>query len=106
MPKYLLKTSYTVAGAQGLLKDGGSKRRAVAEAAVKKLGGRIESFYFALGESDAVVIVDLPDVVSCAALSVAVAASGGVSLSTTQLLTVQDLDQACKKRTGYTPPGA
>jgi hypothetical protein len=30
MPKYLLEVSYTAEGAKGLLKEGGSKRRAAA----------------------------------------------------------------------------
>ena len=44
MPKYLIVGSYTVEGAKGLLKDGGSKRRQVAEAALKGVGGKIEAF--------------------------------------------------------------
>ena len=37
----------------GLIKDGGSKRRAAVETLVKGLGGRLEAFYFAYGEADA-----------------------------------------------------
>jgi uncharacterized protein with GYD domain len=61
MPKYLIQASYTVDGIQGLLKDGGSKRKAAAEQAIKGLGGSIEAFYFAFGDADAVVIADAPD---------------------------------------------
>jgi hypothetical protein len=39
MPKYLFEASYTLEGAKGLIKDGGSKRRAAVEALVKGLGG-------------------------------------------------------------------
>jgi uncharacterized protein with GYD domain len=106
MPKYLVNVSYTASGAQGLLKDGGSKRRAVADAAVKKLGGRIENFYFSFGASDAILIAEFPDAVSAAALSVAIAATGSIRLSTTELLSVEQMDEACRKQTGYTPPGA
>ena len=52
MPKYLIQASYTAEGVQGLLKDGGSKRRAAAEQAIKGLGGRLEAFYFAFGDTD------------------------------------------------------
>jgi hypothetical protein len=38
MPKYLLEVSYTAEGAKGLLKEGGSKRRAAAEAAIQSVG--------------------------------------------------------------------
>ena len=57
MPKYLIKASYTVEGAKGLLKDGGSKRREAAEQALKSAGGKVEAFYFAFGETDAFVII-------------------------------------------------
>jgi uncharacterized protein with GYD domain len=76
MPKYLIQASYTEDGVQGLLKDGGSKRRAAAERAIKDLGGKLEAFYFAFGDTDALVIADIPDNMSAAAVSLAVSASG------------------------------
>ena len=45
MPKYLYQVSYTAEGAKGLLKEGGSKRRAAAEGLVKSVGGKLEAFY-------------------------------------------------------------
>ena len=39
MPKYLVQGSYTADGAKGLLKDGGSKRRAAVEEMAKSYGG-------------------------------------------------------------------
>ncbi len=61
MAKYLITASYTAEGAKGVLKDGGTKRRQAAEAAIKSAGGKLEAFYFAFGESDAFVILDAPD---------------------------------------------
>ena len=61
MPKYLLQVSYTAEGAKGVLKDGGSKRRAAAKAVVESVGGKLESMYFAFGEKDVFAIVDVPD---------------------------------------------
>ena len=52
MPKYLLQASYTAEGAKGILKDGGSKRRAVVEELLKSVGGTVEAFYFSFGEND------------------------------------------------------
>ena len=52
MAKYLLKVNYTVDGLKGVLADGGSGRRKVAEAAANSVGGSIESFYFAFGGTD------------------------------------------------------
>jgi len=69
MPKYLIQASYTAEGVQGLLKDGGSKRRAAAEQAIKGLGGRLEAFYFAFGDTDVFAIADAPDNMSAAAVS-------------------------------------
>jgi uncharacterized protein with GYD domain len=76
MPKYLIKASYTAEGVKGVMKDGGTKRRQAAEAAVKSTGGRLEGFYFAFGEADALVIIDAPDNASVAAASMAIGASG------------------------------
>ena len=105
MPKYLIQASYTAEGVKGLLKDGGSKRRAVAEEAIKSLGGRLEAFYFAFGETDGVLIAELPDNVSAAAVSMVVNASGAIDTKTTVLLTPEEMDKAAKKTVTYRPPG-
>lgn len=105
MPKYLVSVSYSAEGVKGLRKDGGTKRRHVAGKAVESLGGTIESFYFCFGEHDAIVIADFPDAVSAAALSVAIGATGGVRLTTTPLLSAEDMDKACGKKTAYKAPG-
>jgi uncharacterized protein with GYD domain len=105
MPKYMLQVSYTAEGAKGLLKDGGVKRRHVASGLVESVGGKLEAFYFAFGESDAYVIVDAPDSASVAAASIALAASGAATAKTIVLITPEEMDQAAKKSTSYTPPG-
>ena len=105
MPKYLVQGSYTVEGVKGLVKDGGSKRRAVLDQLIKDQGGTLEAFYFAFGENDVYAIVDLPDNVSAGAISLAVGASGAVQIKTTVLLTAEEMDQVVQKRVNYTPPG-
>jgi uncharacterized protein with GYD domain len=105
MPKYLIMASYTADGAKGLIKDGGTKRRQAAEASLKSVGGRVEAFYFAFGEHDAVVIVDAPDNMTIAAASMAINASGAVQTKTLVLLTPEEIDQATKKQATYQPPG-
>jgi len=105
MPKYLLKVSYTADGVKGVLKDGGTKRRQAAEAAVKSTGGSLEAMYFAFGDDDVYCIIDAPDNVSVAAASMAIAASGLVKPTTVVLLTPEEVDQAVKKSPSYTPPG-
>jgi uncharacterized protein with GYD domain len=103
--KYLIEASYTSEGAKGLLKDGGSKRRAAAEHAIKDAGGKLEAFYFAFGDHDAFVIVDAPDHATMVATSLAINASGAVHTKTTVLLTPEEVDQATKKGVKYTAPG-
>ena len=106
MPKYLFQASYTTEGAKGLLKEGGTKRRAAVEQLLKSVGGKLEAFYFALGESDVFLLVDAPDNVSVVAVSLATAAAGVVTnLKTSVLLTPEDMDQAAKKSVSYRPPG-
>jgi len=105
MPKYMIQASYTAVGTKGLMKEGGSKRRATVEANVKAAGGAVEAFYFAFGEADAFVIVDLPDNASAAALSMAVNASGAVTLKTQVLMTPEEVDKATKKSVRYRAPG-
>jgi uncharacterized protein with GYD domain len=105
MPKFLLQASYTAEGARGLLKDGGSKRRQVAEQAIKSAGGKLEAFYFAFGDTDAIIIVDAPDNASLTAAALAINASGSVHAKTTVLLTPEEVDQATKKTVTYHAPG-
>jgi uncharacterized protein with GYD domain len=106
MPKYLWQVSYTPQGVEGLKKDGGSARRAAVKKLTEQAGGKLESFYFALGESDAYVIADLPDATTAMAISVAVNAVGAVRLRTIQLLTPEEMDSATKKSVDYRPPGS
>jgi uncharacterized protein with GYD domain len=105
MSKYVLQVSYTVDGAKGVVKDGGSKRREAARALVESLGGKLDAFYFAFGETDVFAIVDMPDAASAAAASMAVAASGAAAPRLTPLLTPEEIDTAAKKTPTYTPPG-
>ena len=105
MAKYLIQASYTPEGIKGLLKDGGTRRRAAVEAAAKASGGRLEAFYFGFGETDAFAIIDGLDATSAAALGLTVAASGAVRSRTTVLLTPEEVDEACRKTVSYSPPG-
>ncbi len=105
MSKFLVTGSYTADGAKALAKEGGSQRKVAVEKMVGALGGKVEAFYFAFGDSDIYVIIDLPDTASGAALSLAVNASGMVKLSTVMLMTPEEVDAACKKPVSYRAPG-
>jgi uncharacterized protein with GYD domain len=105
MPKYLLHVSYNADGVKGLVKDGGTKRRAVATRLVESLGGKVEAFYYAFGDSDVLTIIDMPDSGAAAAVSLTLGASGAVTSKTTVLLAAEEIDAAVKKQGTYTPPG-
>ncbi|MYR41441.1 GYD domain-containing protein [Streptomyces sp. SID5910] len=105
MPKFLIQATYTAEGSKGLLKDGGSGRRAAVDQVVTGLGGKVEAMYFTFGEDDTMIIVDFPDAVSMAAVSLAVKATGGLRTRATPLLTVEDIDEAARREVGFRAPG-
>ncbi len=105
MAKFLIQASYTAQGAKGVLAEGGSKRREAASKAIKATGGKVEAFYFAFGEHDAYVIVDMPDNASAAAAALAINSTGSVRTTTTVLLTPEEVDSAVKKTVPYRAPG-
>ena len=105
MAKYMWSGCYTAQGTKGLIAEGGSSRKAVVEKMVASLGGKLECLYFAFGSDDVVIIVDVPDNVSAAAIGMTVAATGAVSGRLTVLLTAEEIDQAAKKSPAYRAPG-
>ena len=105
MSKYLIQVNYVNEGLNGLLKDGGSSRRALVEKLFGSVGGKVEAFYYAFGNTDLFIIADLPDNVTAAALSLKVSATGAVSTKVTVLLTAEEIDAAAKKKLTYRAPG-
>ncbi len=105
MPKYLVQFSYSSDGTKGLLKEGGTGRRDATEKLIKSVGGTLEAYYFAFGESDGILIADVPDNVSMAAISLTAAASGVGNVKTTVLMTPEQVDEIMKKKPSYRPPG-
>jgi uncharacterized protein with GYD domain len=109
MPKYLGRSSYTLEGIKGLIKEGGSGRRDAVEQIIKALGGTLEAYYYALGETDLFFIADLPDNVSVTAGSLLANAAGANTVCVTALLTPEEVDQAAelvaKVSSEYRAPG-
>ena len=105
MPKYLIEASYTNDGVKGILDKGGSSRPEAVKHLLEDLGGSMEAFYFSFGDSDAIVIADVPDNITATAIALGVNASGGATVKTTVLLTPEEVDQATQKAVDYTPPG-
>jgi uncharacterized protein with GYD domain len=106
MAKYLWKARYTAEGGRGLMKEGAASRRAFIEQLITNVGGTLESFYWAFGDVDIYLIVDLPNDATATAVSMAVNTTGAVTVETVKLLTVEDIDQARSIEVGYRAPGA
>ncbi|MET9759372.1 GYD domain-containing protein [Streptomyces sp. NPDC006372] len=106
MPKFLIQASYTAEGTKGLLQEGASGRRAAVEQVVSGLGGRVEAMYFTFGADDLVMIVDFPDSVSMAAVSLTVKASGTVQTRATPLVTLDEIDEAVRREVKFRAAGA
>jgi uncharacterized protein with GYD domain len=104
MPKYLTMVSYTPEGIKGLVKEGGTARRAAVEKMLQKLGGRLEGFYFAFGDNDAYVISEGPDNATAAAISLAIT-TGAIRTKTVVLLTPEEVDQAISVPVDCHPAG-
>jgi uncharacterized protein with GYD domain len=105
MPKYLLQVNYIGDGVKGLLKDGGSKRRAVTEKLFKSLGASLDAYYYAFGDTDLYIIADFPNHAAVTACALTVTATGTVTVKTTVLLTPEEVDAAGKMTPTYSPPG-
>ena len=106
MAKYLIKGTYNPEGARGLIKEGGSARRDMVKKLIEGLGGKLETFYYAFGDVDVYAIVDVPQATDGLAMGLAVNASGAVNLTTTPLITPEEIDAAAKKSVAYRAPGA
>lgn len=105
MKKYLIKASYNANGTKGLIEDGGSRRKSEVQKMLTSMGGKLESFYYAFGEHDAYLIIELPDDITAAAVCLRVNSSGMVSISTTVLLSPEEIDKASKISVSYRAPG-
>jgi uncharacterized protein with GYD domain len=106
MAKYLFRASLSPEGIAGVIAEGGVARRGVIQKAIETLGGSLESFYFAFGDDDVLVTCELPDNETAAAFAMETSASGRVSVSTTVLVTPEQIDVAREKKSGWRAPGA
>ncbi len=97
MPYFLEQIAYGAEGWGALVKHPQNRIEAV-RPAIEKLGGKIESAWFAFGEYDVVLIIHMPDNVSAAAIAIAFAAGGACkSVKTTPLITIAEGVEAMKK---------
>jgi uncharacterized protein with GYD domain len=106
MPQYLVQAAYTPEAWAAMVKTPQNRLEAV-RPVVQKLGGKIEGGWLSFGEYDVVVICELPNNVSAAALSMAASAGGAVkAVKTTPLMSIDEAMEAMRKAggAGYRPP--
>lgn len=106
MAHYMIQTAYTPRGWAALIQNPHDRLEAV-RPAVRRLGGSIVSGWMMFGEYDLVLIVDMPDNASAAALSMAASAGGALkNVRTTPLLSLEEGVAAMQKaaQSEYTPP--
>ena len=110
MPKYLFHGSLTGEGLKGVIKEGGTSRGKAVQKLAESLGGTMEAYYYAFGDPDLYVIMDLPDNLSAIAGSLIANAAGTSKIKTTVLITLEEVDKATdlvkEKTATYRPPGA
>jgi uncharacterized protein with GYD domain len=105
MASYLLQVGYTPEAWAAMIQNP-QDRSAAVKAPVEKLGGRVERFWLSFGDYDIVSVIEMPDSVSAAAFSMAVAAGGACrAVRTTPLLSSSEGQEAMKKAAtcGYQP---
>mgnify|MGYP001275644390 CR=1 len=106
MPQYLTQVSYTDQAWQALVSNPQNRLDAL-RPVVENLGGRIINAWFAFGDCDFVLITEMPNNVTAAALAIAAAAGGACkSIKTTPLMeTAEGLEALRKAATsGYRAP--
>ena len=97
MPDYLLEISYTSKGFASLINNPQNRMNAL-HPVFKSLGGQLQNMWFSFGEHDLIIICQLPDNISIAAISMAISAGDAVkNVKTTPLLTMEEGIDAMKK---------
>jgi uncharacterized protein with GYD domain len=97
MSYYLMQVAYTPEGWKTLVQNPQNRVEAV-RPSIETLGGRIENAWYSFGDYDVTLILQMPDQVSAAALSIAFAAGGALkAVKTTPLLTATEALEAMKR---------
>ena len=89
MPIYLMLTTLTEKGVQTLKSNPGRLREVNRD--VEELGARVLHQWASLGEYDFVNIVEAPDDITVARVSIALGARGSAKIESLPLVSVEDL---------------
>lgn len=106
MPRYMIQAAYTAEALAAFVskpQDRVSGLRALTE----RMGAKLESFDFCLGDYDVVATYTAPDDTTATAIALAVTAAGHTkSFKTTKLISPEDFMAASQKASGasYQPP--
>jgi uncharacterized protein with GYD domain len=106
MKKFLVQIVYQTKAWTALVRNP-QNRLEIAAPLVKNLGGKIECAYLSFGDYDAIAILEMPDNLSAASISMALLASGVFkTIKTTPLMTWKDGVEAMEKakKIVYQPP--
>ena len=108
MASYMVQVSYTAEALSALMAKPQDRTGHIGKV-IEGLGGKPIGSWLAFGDYDLVMIIEMPNNVSAAALALAAAAGGSCkTVKTTPLLTIAQGLSALKKAgtSGYTPIGA
>jgi uncharacterized protein with GYD domain len=101
----MFRATYAAEGIKGLAKDTASGRKTAVGQGIESLGGKMEAFYYSFGDQDWVAIADMPDDAAAMGFSYAVSGSGLLHVVATHLVTVEEMDKALQKKSGFKAPG-
>ena len=107
MARFMVQFSYNPQSVSDLVENP-QDRAAVVRGLAERWGGKLESFYFTFGDYDGLAIVEIPDNVTMAAISMAVTSSGAFkAFKTTVLIPMDEAVEAMRKASTveYQTPG-
>ncbi|MDR3531314.1 MAG: GYD domain-containing protein [Rhodopila sp.] len=86
MPLYMYEGAYTAESLAVQLKNPHNRAEAVGRALCEAAGGKLVGAWYCFGEYDIILIADVPNNESMAAIALAVAAGGAIKSSKTTVL--------------------
>jgi uncharacterized protein with GYD domain len=107
MPSYMYSVNYTNESWAKQVKNPKDYRLEALWSMIEGVDGKVVACYYAFGKDDVILIADMPDNVTAAAFSIAVAAGGAVTnVVTTVLMPTEEGWKALNlvATVNYTPP--
>ena len=104
MARYMIHASYSTQGMSDLVNNP-QDRAANLRPVIERMGGKMESFDYAFGDFDAVVIVDMPDNTAVASVAMAVGVSGAISSIKTTFIPMEEAYRPCGRQSAWDTGG-